>query len=373
MGKFSSKKRNKEKEDDIKYGIFSNIIFLYKIAFKYGKNVKFLLFLYIIMHVAVMSLNIFIPSTAVYIFENNMGFNIFLLGMCGIILLYGICNMCLTYSENYNNEIMTIRFGDCFRLLIKKALNSDYAVWESHETRKIVDVAMSAINGNDFGVELVYREFPNAVFHLIGLIVYGSAVFAVDIRILIILLFMLLFNIITNRYARNYLNSVMDEDAELNRKRWYLRTQATNVVSGKDTRLYHMEKWFGDVMSSYVKQGYEWQKGVEKKFYLPVFSDTIFIAIRDFISYSVLIYMVVNGSISLAGFTLMISVTASFSDWLFGFTNSCTAILGANRYVSYFRHTLNIKNNFKRENGLSLKDAAQQTGNYILNVGSYIE
>lgn len=350
----SEKKSEKVKA---KYSLISNIVYIYNSFFReHGKWMYLVFALRLCINLLTGSILIALPAVAVSLIEKQRSATVYLFSVFGVILIYILLRILQSYVENSYDVRGTIT--RCFGFapeMVWKSLTMDYAGRESHENQKLFGKAAEATNyGNYYGIERMYKEIPDMVSNALGLLLYGSAIFMVDMRILFVLVLMLVFNVYTNKYAREYVLRTREENTEINRKMQYLADKSVNVVTGKDARIYRLEKWFGEMLESYVEKGAAWQKKVERHYYLPVASDTIFIALRDGLAYLILIHMALNGQISLASFTLMLGVVTEFSNWMFGFVNAWNSILDANKPVSDYRTVLGIKDSFHHGEGIKI-------------------
>lgn len=345
--------KKKAKKEKPKYSLKSNLHFIFRQLYK-DHGVKALLALVGVIAGLLLEkvfLNI-IPSVAVYSIEQQLGAKHFIITVGAVLISYVVLRVVQIRSQEYWNLYGT--FTRCYSYIgqmVEKSLKTDYANVESHENQKLIGKAQAAINGNWIGIERVYKEFPNVAVNAIGMILYGGVIVLIDIRILIVLVFMLLCNVWFNRFARNFVNRTREENTEVGRKLGYLSYQAKDIVTGKDARIYRMEKWFGDLMKAYVEKGIAWQKRVEKHYYLPVFSDTVFIALRDGLAYVILIHLAISGEITLATFTLMLGVIRDFSDWIFAFVGSFNSMMDANVPIGDVRDMLSLEDSFLREGG----------------------
>lgn len=339
-----------------KYGLISNVIYLYKELFSFEKSTKFTFPISVLTKILLPAITLVIPSAAVYAIENQLAIEQFFLIMAGLILVYAAVKICDMLAQGrYSIQCTVIR---CYRFsqkLLRKVLTMDFINCERNENQKLIGRAKyAALASNWTGIERVYKELPNVLFNAAGLILYGGAILSVDYKILLVLFFMLISNIFTNRFARNYINKHMEENTEINRKINYLSNNTCKMESGKDIRIFHMEKWFSKLFERYIEKGDEWQKKVEKHFYLPSASDAVFLALRDGIAYYILIQMVFRDEISLAGFTFMLGIIVGFSDWLFGLMSGITELLNADKAVVSFREALDLPDSFLHEEGVKV-------------------
>lgn len=349
-----------------KYGIIKNILYLYKNLFKYQKSTRFTFPLLIILTILLSLIAVSIPSIAVYVIENKLQLNQFLIYVGGTIFAYAVISILnLLINEDYSESAAVTRLYSFGGKMIYKSITADYINRELNENQKIIGKGSSALSSNWVGIERVFKELPNVFINFVGLVLYGGSILIVDFKIIIVLILMLISNVLINKYVRNYMNRVMGKNTEIYRKRTYLVSKTHDIAYGKDARMYHMEKWFGDLLSLYVKKGSEWQKRIEKRWYIPVVSDTIFIALRDGLAYIILIRMVLSREISLAMFTLMLGIVSGFSNWIFGLVSSCTELLNEDKRVDDFRIVMDMEDSFKHNKGVDV--------NRFLNVAPDIE
>ncbi len=342
-----------KKKEKSRYSFGSNICFVLKGMHEdQGWHAWVVLAALVISQFAGLALGVVIPAVAVHIIEKKLGIGLFLLGVGGAVLLKGILSYVEEYAKKYWEFYgMYTRFFSFVEKTVEKSLTTDYKNMESHKNYKLIGLASAATDGNWMGIERIYKELPMVLINGLGLVVYGSAIVTVDIRILLLLVLMLICNIYSNKFARDFVKRTREEDAELNRKFWYLTSKSKDIVAGKDARIYRMENWFGNLLEGYVEKGVAWQKRVEKHYYLPVFSDSVFIAIRDVLAYVILIGLAVRGEITLATFTLMFGVISEFSNWLFGFVGAYNEIVDRIVSVSDLRTLLEFEDSFLHGRG----------------------
>ena len=314
--------------------------------------------MFILASVLAQAVQVLIPARAVYVIEHKLGAVSFLIQVGGILLLFLLFRAVNILSrEQYELYAVRFRVYEMIDRMIQKSLVSDYCNREKHANQKLIDQANNALNSNWVGLELMCRRLPYVVINLLGMLLFGGAILSVDIRILLVLVLMLLCNVAANRYAVNYLNSHLEEEAKQRRKVNMLKHCSKDIVASKDIRLYRMEKWFGELMQSYMEWGQRWQKGVEKHYYLPVFSDTVFIALRDGLAYVILIQKVFAGSISLSIFILMTGIVSGFSNWMFAFVDGCMDMVKANKSISDVRRVLDLEDTFLHGKGYKVSES----------------
>lgn len=348
-------RENINKENKTQYGMFSNIMFLYKEEMRMYPKTKWLIPINIITEITLPFIGVVIPALAVSIITNKKGVGYFAGIMGMVLLLYTIINCLSKHSTMLINQINTrLRCDKFAKKLVLKSLTTDYDNVEPQKQQKLMEKANEALSNNWVGIEIMYKRTPTVIINLVGILGYGTAIFVLDIKILVILIFMCLSSLKLNNYARNYMDKHRDEEANLNRTISYLYRKSINLENGKDVRIYRMESWFKEVFKDIIKKIVEWNVRTEKRWYLPVASDTIFSALRDLVTYIILINGVLDGSITLGVFTLYIGIVGSFSNWLIEFIKAYSELKKGSIQVDDFRYMLEFPDRFKRKDGLRI-------------------
>lgn len=342
----------KQKKDTVKYGMFSNVRYIYSELFVQYPYVKWMIPLSIAVGFGMPFVGTLIPATAVNIITKSKGIRCFAITIGALIGLYCLLNILETYTNLWMNEANRwTRCNDFVKLLIQKSITTDYDNVEPHKQQKLMEKASEALSTNWVGVEIMFKRTPIVIMNIIGMLTYGVAILMLDIRILLILVIMSVSNFLLNDYARNYMRRQRDKETNLLRTAHYLFTNATSLQNGKDVRMYQMQEWFYDLFTKTNEKLMQIKKRVERRWFLPVASDTVFAALRDFAAYVILIDLVLNKDISLAAFTLYLGLISGFSTWLMGFVNAFAELRKGSVQVEDLRYMLDFPDKFKREEG----------------------
>ncbi|MDT8715357.1 ABC transporter ATP-binding protein [Clostridium sp. 19966] len=352
--------KNNENDNTAKYSIFNNIIFIFKEEIQDSPKTIWLLPINIISEFLVPFIGTVIPALALSLITGNNGAGYFALEIGAVLILYTIING----VQKYSSTLMDYQhvFTRCYNFtkkLIWKSINTDYNNIEPLKQQRLMEKASEAINTNWVGIELMYKRTPTAIINLLGMLSYGTAIMVLDLRILVILIFMSIFNLKLNEYARNYMIKRREEETFLNRTINYLYDKSVSLENGKDVRIYYMEKWFRKIFQNTIEKLVKLRASIEMRRYLPVASDTIFSALRDSAAYIILITQILHNKISISEFTLYIGLIYGFSNWLFGFVNAYSEIKKASVQVNDFRYMLEFPDKFKRKGGINIPSKEQ--------------
>lgn len=300
-----------------RYSLWQNIGFVYKKTFAIKKHLCYTVPAQIFVAVLLPLLGTLIPTCAVGLLERGTNFVEFILVMGGIGLLCALVYYINSYLEERNQySYIPVRCNYFIKEVIRKTVQTDYNNIEPSQMQVMKEKAQKAIRGNIVGCEGALRRFPGFVISVIGMIVWAGFLGTIDISILLVLVLMTLSNIILSYFAHKNYERGKDKLAQIWKRNDYLYSNSISPVNGKDMRLYQIESWFEKLFQKATKECHNLEWKSRGLYLLPELSDNIFLLIRDIIVYTILIRMVLNGNLSIAGFTFYINIIISFTTWL---------------------------------------------------------
>lgn len=300
-----------------RYFLWQNIGYVYKKTFAIKKHLCYTVPAQIFVAVLLPLLGTLIPTCAVGLLERGTNFVEFILVMGGIGLLCALVYYINSYLEERNQySYIPVRCNYFIKEVIRKTVQTDYNNIEPSQMQVMKEKARKAIQGNIVGCEGALRRFPEFVISVIGMIVWAGFLGTIDISILLVLVLMTLSNIILSYFAHKNYERGKDKLAQIWKRNDYLYSNSISPVNGKDMRLYQIESWFEKLFQKVTKECHNLEWKSRGLYLLPELSDNIFLLIRDIIVYTILIRMVLNGNLSIAGFTFYINIIISFTTWL---------------------------------------------------------
>lgn len=338
-----------------KYTLWNNIRYVYGKVFRFNKKLIVQIPLEMVCELLVPIFAIAIPAMAVDLITNGKSIKEFLFVMGGITLLY----MGILYAKQVLYQLIFVentlaRLREFFLQNAIKLMKTDYINVEPQDKQILIQKAINSFSSNWVGSEFLMKNTPVFIVNILGLIIYGSMITLLDLRIIVILILMTVLNFVLTYYARNYEEKHKSKYVKYDRQINYLYENSTSLVNGKDVRIYQMETWFYQVFKTLIKKRLQWQKRVEFRYFWPTLSDNILMFIRDIFAYGILVNKVLNMNMDAAAFTLYIGTIAGFSNWLTqtvtAYTNLSKANLGVNDYRAYEE----IKEVYRHEEGCNL-------------------
>lgn len=317
--------------------LLSNVILVNKTLFKNYPETIFLTPVYMICRVALPLLTAFIPSVAIAaITERDT--KRFLIWMLGILMAEAMAYVVLSYSRmTLMNRRVYTRLKVFFLGYVRKSLTTDYTNLEPANCQAEFKKGAKAVIGNNYGPEKLMTESVEFVLHLIGLFTFGTVVFTLDYRILLILLLMFVLDMVLRGYAVRYDNEHRIILSEVHRRQEYLEQGSLSLAAGKDVRVYGMEGWFHQILENISAEVRTYAKKSEIRWFFPSLGNQICVAAQEIVTYFVLIGMTLAGKITVAELTLQLGLVRGFSQWIYGVSVSYGALKKANGEMKDYR------------------------------------
>ena len=331
--------KNAKKEKKKQNGVIKNICIVYSAMFKRYRSAPWLVALYIAVSVAMPFLTTLTPSLAIAGISSG-SIKTFLIysaaavtSYCVLTALKGFCNAKMMAKHTYT------RIGWFMMNFFKKTILTDYLNIEPQPKQKLMGKAVNAVNSDWEGAQNLSRLGLEMIIILFGITVYGTAIFMLDWKILLVMVFMFAGDILLRNHAIKFGDDHREDFTEVYRKINYLETNSLSVSAGKDIRIYQMKDWFHSKFDSLIKASKCFRWKYQLKWYWPTVSDTFFNSLRDIIAYSLLIRQVLAGQISIAEFTLYIGIVSGFSEWIYSVSENMA-------YLKESSHNFNMYNEF---------------------------
>ena len=331
--------KNEKKQKKKQNSVIKNICIVYSAMFKRYRSAPWLVALYIAVSVSMPFLTTLTPSLAIAgISSGNIKtFLIYsgaaVISFCVLSALKGFCNAKMMVKHTYT------RIGVFMMNFFKKTILTDYLNIEPQPKQKLMGKAVNAVNSDYEGAQNLSRLGLEMIIILFGICVYGTAIFMLDWKILLVMIFMFAGDILLRNHAIKFGDDHREDFTEVYRKINYLEKNSLSVSAGKDIRIYKMKDWFHSKFDSLIKASKCFRWKYQLKWYWPTVSDTFFNFLRDIIAYSLLIRQVLAGQISIAEFTLYIGIVSGFCEWIYNVSENMA-------YLKESSHNFNMYNEF---------------------------
>lgn len=346
-----------------KNSIFKNTAVAYREMFRRYPASIFVLLLHIVVRIILPITNTFIPAVAIkgITSENLKTFFFLITGVLLVVMVLNILTGLTTaYLQGY--RIYT-RLGYFSHKFFLKALNTDYQNIEPEPKHKIMDKASDAISSNHSGIEDLMFQSMELVILIFGMFTYGTAVFILDWRIMVITISMFIADTLLREWAIRYSDNHREERSVIYRKLHYMKNSIKNVSAGKDIRIFQLESWFHKRFDYYIKAVGKNQSGISLHWFFPTIADCIFMLPRDILAYSLLIGKVLAGEMDVASATLYLGLVSGFANWIYGLSNNIHSVRKGSHEFNDYNDFLALEDKTAQDSFQSTDSKTQKTEN----------
>ena len=316
--KNKSKERKKEMNENKtkRYGVISDILWIFGLIKKYSPLALFLAVVEIIMRVLLPFLSIILSKAAVDIVtgDTGMNLNIFIL----LLFVYIVVKAASAGPDGGKyipcNDMRFLLLSEIFLKSQKVA----YQCGEGGENKKIYNKAVDTLgNEGDIGAtsNLINRTV-SIIINILCFVLYSGVIGSLNLFMLAVVIILSLINCYAQDYGMKYYESVRKESAELNSKYYCIRGNMGNTSMAKDVRMFDMDNWLsklrdniiGKITDFNIKKGKVTSR-VEKIGFL-------ISMLCDMTVYIYLINKAVQGSITAGEFVMYFGAVAGFSSFV---------------------------------------------------------
>lgn len=282
----------------------------------------------------------------------------YLMVMALMLAVYLFCQIGNQYVRTWSDYYYeTAQNREFLMRLVQKSLHADYDNVESPAQQRLLLRATHAVNLYREGVNLMYINTPLIVSTLIGIVLYSLTISFFDWRIMAVIVAMSVVSSLLEANSRRYRARTMDEQYRIWGRFFYLKQQMTSVENGKDIRIYNMADWLRAGFDKLERKNMKLAAGQCRRKYVVDVSDALFVAARDLLAYGILTAGVLNGSFSIAEFTLGLGVVTGLAEWFGNLRYYISFLLEGNLMICEYRKMMDYPNRFLREEGMPIPAA----------------
>lgn len=340
-----------------KYTLFSNIRYMYRILYEVKPVMRLGVYGSIFFYLAGRVAGTVTLAAAVASITEKGRVSHYLLVMAVMLAVYLLCHIGSSYVDAWSNYYYeTAQNREFLMRLVQKSLHADYDNVESPKQQRLLTRATHAVNMYREGVNLMYINCPLIVASVIGIILYSLTISFFDWRIMAVIVAMSVVGSLLEARFRKYRAGIMDEQYRIWGRFFYLKQQMTSVENGKDIRIYNMADWFLSGFDKLERRNMALAAGQGRRRYAADVSDALFVAARDLLAYGILTAGVLNGSFSIAEFTLGLGVVTGLAEWFGNIRFHISFLLEGNLMICEYRKMMDYPNRFLREEGMPIPD-----------------
>lgn len=340
-----------------KYSLFSNVRYVYKTLYKVKPAMRLGVYGKGFFNLAGQVVGTLTLAAAVASITEKGSTGHYLMVMAVMLVVYLVTQIGNQYVSKWNEYYYeTTQNREFLMKLVYKSLHADYDNIESPAQQRLLTRATHAVNMYRQGVNLMYINYPLIVSTLVGIVLYSLTISFFDWRIIVVIVAMAVVSSLLEARSRKFRAKTMDEQYRIWGRFYYFYQQTTSVENGKDIRIYNMADWFRTGFNRLESRNWALAARQNCRKYAVNVSDALFVAVRDLLAYGILVTGVLNGSLSIAEFTLGLGVVRGLAEWFANLRFHISYLLEGNLMICEYRKMMDYPDKFLREEGMSVPD-----------------
>ncbi|MFC4808182.1 ABC transporter ATP-binding protein [Paenibacillus sp. GCM10023250] len=267
----------------------------------------------------------------------------FILTVGGLALLLAALSSAKSYADLITHEsVGTISILKHLQTVMRKQLHMDYEVLESPGYAKLGEKASRAMQSNHSPASNIPRNLSQLLMNVLGLLAYGTVIGSVHPLIILVLAASAGINWFALTRARKTERNTREERSKHQSKLWYLQRVSKEPSGGKDVRLYDLGRFIRGLFRSVLAESTDSEKKVATSDMKAQLTDAALSLIRDGAAYAFLVYLLMNGDMTLGNFVLVFAAIGAFAGWLSGILTSASDLMRALSELSDIRAYLDV-------------------------------
>ncbi|MGL5348148.1 MAG: ABC transporter ATP-binding protein [Peptostreptococcaceae bacterium] len=347
----------KEKKNKPSYSMISNIKYLFSLQWKYSKMSILLLLLAIPTTLGISFCNVYLPKLVVSQISSGNDFYtmITVISIFGIII--GVLNIIESTMKSYEMLPLFKYQESLMKIHSEKALYTDYENLESVKFKTLMERARDTfVNGTqNIALVKVTGGVTKLLTNILGYILFGTILSFASPWLTVILTITPIINYFVVKSIQDYVYKQREDTSLLDKKLWYIAMNCGKLESSKDIRIYSMNDFIVNMYKTITRQRLTYDKKIAQKYFIANIVDAFIILLRDGIAYFVLIYMVIQGSITVDNFILYFGSVGTFAGWISGIINNINEINSASLVACDFRDYLNYEEKSNKISNIDCK------------------
>lgn len=343
------KQEEKEKDEyHIKFGFFSNTVYILSMMHKYKKGLVFTMILFSICVAANNYIFSFIGKIGIDLVQSQALAGITdpipyvkMISIAIAILIAGsvinvICNNRLWYNYIY------VRMKLC-QVQIEKALTMNYEALESPKMLDRMYKASNATGSNNNGVEGMMHNLQSILTSILSFIMASAIISTLNAFLVVVIAAISIFQFyFFKKTTLKVKELTWDQMAPIERRINYMSQVGSDFSYAKDIRLYSMKDWLcGKLSVAYDEKQEKMVHSRDEWIKYDLF-EKITGMLRNALLYGYLVYSVLFKGLSIGNFTLYLTSAFTLSNTVLNFFKNLAGYVQTSEQTDDFRSFLAI-------------------------------
>ena len=288
---------------------------------------------------------IVLDAVAQKVFVERLFMQIIVVGIIHIILV--VINMIshnkiISYSQSFLYSKLTTIWE-------KKCISLDYDVLISNEGKMMMEKAREAISSPNWGIVEFLNKETDVLENLTGLIVYVGIVGHLHPVIICFLAFIFAIEVVWGIQIEKKKQGLKGERAKAGRRINYVAYATKGIKEAKDIRIYSLGTLLRQISQMVVKDKRIVEEKEQRLQFYHLLVTALLILFRDSVAYMYLIYLYINGRMSVGDFTLYFASITGIGNWLTKLSDAISAYIETNNYVVDFYKFMKLSDTEKNQ------------------------
>lgn len=334
-----------------KYGFFDNMGYYMRCMWSWDKFFCVEQFVYFIPYVASMLLYNVLPAQLVQGLTDKKELAEILTVLLSVAAAILVCDILRSFF--YNNvdtqyDYFIVYFSEKFT---GKILGMDYEKLEAAGFKETYDNAwQSAMYGKGFSNAVSF--VPTVISTGVGILLYGTIICSRSLILLALVTLSVLVSLWLLSVARKKHALYFGDIAKYSKGEEYITERCMDSSAGKDIRIYRMLDYILKKYDENLEQIDSLYKRIHNWYLARNLSGVVFGFLRDSFAYIYLIYLLINGQVTAAGFVFYLGAVSSFSSCLEGLIRQLMDTNALNTSISYFREFMEEESVWRQASAL---------------------
>lgn len=304
--------------------VLSNMMYWLKYYYKNAPIVIWSMVLTCILEPAFSALNLYFPKVTLSLVEQRAEVKTTVCVLGVYTLLYIGAKSIQTAVSKYNSHAMNTQRQRMLFMVFLKSLRLKYSDVESEEGKLAYNKAIDIMKNSSPGAGMV-GIMTSLIVTVLNFVLYSTVLSALNAWMVVMLVAVSFLNYLLKLRLVKFWRGIWKENAVNERHYNYIKSSMGRVSAAKDIRIFGMGNWLKERLEIVLWDS----KRVAKKKGVKEWKNKTWISlvglVRDLIAYAYLIYMAVQGNISVSDFVLYFSAITGFSEFVGGLAGNISS------------------------------------------------
>lgn len=335
-----------------KYNMWQNSAYMIKLAWTAKeKKVIFIALALALLTVALSLIELYVVPVIISAIETHAP-----IGEIAIIIAAFTAGlMAVTAAKNYfdlNNMWgkISVRM-EIIAMINSKCATTSYPNLFQDDFNRMMSKAKECTNGNDKATEAIWETLRDLTANVTGFIIYLFLFTFVQPLLIVFVIVTTVISYFVGNRLNEYGYRHREEEAEYEMHIDYAMSAESDIEAAKDVRIFGLKPWLSELYEKSMAAFTAFHNRAEGVYIWAKICDLVLTFLRNGVAYALLIYMVINGNITVAEFLLYFTAVGGFTQWVTGILGGMNTLHKQSLDISTVREFLEYPEEFKFEGG----------------------